>query len=336
MRRSIIVTGAGGFLGFHIAKSFLGRGYRLIALDNFSSGFRDHKKHLESLSEDCIFLEADACDSWDQILSPVPAEWLTSLQSVFHFASPASPPRYRALSLETLRVNSVGLQEALRLADLYGAHLIFASSSEVYGCPEVSPQSESYLGAANIWGPRSCYVEAKRFGESLIYHHNQRYGTCHGVVRIFNTYGPEMNPCDGRVIINLLLQALQDRPLTIYGKGLQTRSFCYIDDFLRALEIYANRKFSRPVNIGNDVEIQIIELAKWVKRITGKEYLELQFSEIPADDPQQRRPDISLAKELLSPWRPVTSLGEGLTTTYDWLRQICIDQTRSEWLKALA
>jgi nucleoside-diphosphate-sugar epimerase len=243
------------------------------------------------------------------------------LKYVFHFASPASPPHYQRLGLETMWVNSVGLSLAMTFADQVGARVIFSSTSEIYGDPEISPQPETYWGNVNTLGPRSCYDESKRFGESLIYTYNLKNKTQHGLVRIFNTYGPRMNPNDGRVIINFLVQAMKGEALTVYGSGQQTRSFCYVDDLIEGIMKYAESPLTEPVNIGNDHEFTILEAAETVKKIFSDKKLKIEFQALPKDDPKQRKPDLSKAKKLLAPWSPKVSLAEGLRHVIKWLEQ---------------
>lgn len=215
-------------------------------------------------------------------------KFASNLSHVFHFASPASPPHYQRIPLETLWVNSVGLKNSLQFADQFKARLTFASTSEVYGSPSVSPQPESYWGNVNSFGARSCYDEGKRFGEALIFSHNQVHNTQHGLVRIFNTYGPRMNPDDGRVIINFLVQALKGEDLSIYGAGQQTRSFCFVSDLIQGILKYSQTKLTEPVNLGNDQEFTILELATTIQLMFAEKNLKLNFHKLPADDPQQR------------------------------------------------
>ena len=319
--QTALVTGGCGFLGSHLTESLLKRGFRVVAVDNFCTGSRSNKTYLESLPQaahNLRIVEADVCRPWKEW---VPTDFTgKKAQWVFHFASPASPPHYQALGLETMWVNSRGLAESLAAADSLGARVVFSSTSEIYGDPAVTPQPESYRGNVNTWGPRACYDEAKRFGESLIYTHNLKYGTAHGAVRIFNTYGPRMNPADGRVVINLLLQALKGEALTVYGSGKQTRSFCYVDDLIAGILAFAASSHSGPMNIGNEREFTILELADKVQALFPGKKLEIQFKDLPKDDPTQRRPDISLAKKTLG-WQPHLDLESGLTRMLAWLKE---------------
>lgn len=315
-----LVTGGSGFIGSHLAEYFIRSNTPVICVDNFATGLPSNVHYLKGLNKNNLFtfIEADVCQdyqSWTKDLD------LNGLSHVFHFASPASPPHYQRLNLETMWVNSVGLNQCLLLADKYKARVTFASTSEVYGDPSVFPQNEEYWGNVNSFGERSCYDEAKRFGESLIFSHNQRHGTRHGLVRIFNTYGPRMNPNDGRVIINFLVQALQNQPLTVYGDGKQTRSFCFVDDLVAGITKYALSNITYPVNLGNDIEFSINELAVIVREIFQNQKLEIIYKDLPSDDPKQRRPDLRKAKELLKDWAPRVQLKEGLQHMIEWMRQ---------------
>ena len=312
---SVIVTGVAGFLGSHLAEFYLKNKFRVYGIDNFATGSRENVEYLQSLSKDFHFFELDVCQTWPKF------DGLENLKYVFHFASPASPPHYQKLALETLWVNSTGLNEAVKFADKHGgARVIFASTSEVYGDPAVSPQPESYWGNVNSFGERSCYDESKRFGEALIFSHNRRHGTRHGLVRIFNTYGPRMNPNDGRVVINFILQALKNEDLTVYGDGRQTRSFCYVTDLIDGISKYAASGLCVPVNLGNDREFTMLELAKIAISVTGSQS-KLSFHPLPSDDPKRRRPDLALAKSELN-WSPSVSLDDGVRLMSEWLKTI--------------
>lgn len=312
--KTALVTGAGGFLGSHLSEKLLREGWNVIAVDNFCTGLKSNRLFLESCSQskNLLFFESDITDNWN-FLDEVPAQWSSQLQLIFHFASPASPPHYQRLNLETIKANTVGLEKALQIATQYKARVIFASTSEIYGDPQVSPQSEDYWGFVNCYGERSCYDESKRLGETLIYNYNRRFQTQHGLVRIFNTYGPRMNPEDGRVVINFLLQAKNTGTLTMYGDGQQTRSFCYVDDLIDGIIRYAISNLTIPINIGNSNEFSIRELADIIQnRLFPDKKLQIQFLPLPKDDPQQRCPDLSKAYELLNGWSPKVSLEEGL------------------------
>jgi nucleoside-diphosphate-sugar epimerase len=223
--------------------------------------------------------------------------------------------------METLAANSVGLQNALNFADAVKAHLVFASTSEVYGASAHKQQSEEQWGCVNSYGPRSCYQEAKRFGEALIYSHNKRKGSKHGLVRIFNTYGPHMNPEDGRVVINFLIQARRKEALTVYGNGQQTRSFCYITDLIEGLNIYSKKSMATPVNLGNPEEMTVLALTEVIASLFPERQIEVAHKELPQEDPVQRCPDITRAFQLLDGWKPQVPLREGLKLMNAWLEE---------------
>lgn len=317
----VLITGGGGFLGSHLAEFYLGQGIHVICVDDFSTGLPSNRRYLENLKTAqgrFQFIEADVSRPWSLWTDQISFD-RKKISHVFHFASPASPPHYQRLSIETMWVNSIGLQEAMLFADASNGRVIFASTSEIYGDPEISPQPESYWGNVNTLGPRSCYDEAKRFGEALLYSHNQKYKTKHGLVRIFNTYGPRMNPTDGRVIINFLVQALRGEKLSIYGDGQQTRSFCYVDDLVAGIDRYSRTALIEPVNVGSETEFTILELAQTVQEIFQGKNLQIEHFELPKDDPKQRRPDLTKALSALAPWQPKISLKEGLQEMIAWL-----------------
>ena len=316
--KSAVVTGGAGFIGVHLVNRLYKGGFNVIVLDNLSTGTDSNRKQIESLGSAVQFILSDVSEKWEW-QSQVSADWLSNLQYVYHFASPASPNHYQRLSLETMKVNSQGLMHAIEFADHYNAKVIFSSTSEVYGDPGVSPQPESYWGNVNSFGPRSCYDEAKRFGEALIYSSNKRNNTRHGIIRIFNTYGPHMSPNDGRVIINFLKQGLQKEVLTVYGDGSQTRSFCYIDDLIEGIMKYSEKDLTDPLNIGNQEEYQIQEIAEKMQKIFAKTKLDICYLPLPEEDPKQRRPDLTKTLQLLSPWKPVVDLEEGISRTLKWL-----------------
>lgn len=323
----VLITGGGGFLGSHLAELYLSKKIPVICVDNFSTGLKSNRHYLESLPEAknfLTFLEKDVSQAWDSWSSNIKIP----ISHVLHFASPASPPHYQRLSFETMAVNTMGLMEAMKFADQKKARVVFASTSEIYGDPEISPQPESYWGHVNTLGPRSCYDEAKRFGETIIYSHNQKFQTRHGMVRIFNTYGPRMNPNDGRVIINFLVQALRGEKMSVYGSGKQTRSFCYVSDLIAGIMAYAETDLTEPVNIGNQKEFTILELIETVQEIFSDRKLELEFFDLPKDDPRQRCPDLTKAKSLLSPWQPQISLKQGLEKMTEWLRSENLSQVK--------
>lgn len=302
--KRVLITGAAGFIGSHLAEFYLKKNNLVTGIDNFSTGTKKNVERLSSYSQFCFF-QHDITQEWkdfDFLQQP--------FDLVFHLASPAAVNQYQVLSLETMWSNSVGLKHALEFATQKNARLIFSSTSEIYGSPSIHPQPENYWGEVNSFGERSCYDESKRFGETLIYSWNQRHKTQHGLVRIFNTYGPFMNPHDGRVIIQFLRQALANQSLTIYGQGKQTRSFCYIDDLILGLVAYANSNLTSPVNLGNDNEITIRQLAETLIQLFNSKS-KLAFMDLPQDDPPQRCPDLAVARQKLN-YHPKISLEEGL------------------------
>jgi dTDP-glucose 4,6-dehydratase len=309
--RKILVTGAAGFLGSHLCDSLLAKGNTVIGMDDLSTGSLANLAHL-SAEPRFSFREYDICQPFD----PGPVDY------VFNFASPASPPEYTRLGIETLRVGSAGTMNALEVARRYNAGFLHASTSEVYGDPEVHPQVESYWGNVNPIGPRSVYDEAKRFSEAVVmaYHRSHQVNT--HLVRIFNTYGPRLHANDGRVISNLMMQALRGEPLTIYGDGSQTRSFCYVSDLIDGITRLARSSEALPVNIGNPNEFTILECAREILAVTGSAS-PIHFKTLPQDDPTRRRPDITRARTLLG-WEPRVSLREGLELSLDYFRS-CLE-----------
>ena len=299
-----LVTGGSGFLGSHLCDELLARGHRVICVDNFDTGSLANIHHLRA--PEFTFLHTDVTQPFF-VEDPVDV--------VYHFASPASPIDYLRLPLHTLKVGSYGTHNALGLAKLHRARFLTASTSEVYGDPQVHPQPESYWGHVNPIGPRGVYDEAKRYAEALTMAYHRQQGVDTAIVRIFNTYGPRMRPHDGRAIPTFLRQALQDRPITVFGDGSQTRSFCYVSDLIDGIIRLAESGYHDPVNIGNPNEFTLLELARTVIEVTGSRS-EIVFEALPTDDPQVRQPDISLARELLG-WEPTVALREGLRRTLD-------------------
>ncbi len=299
----LVVLGGGGFLGSHLCDQLLARGDQVVCVDDFSTGRRTNVAHLHD-RPGFTLVEAD-------ITRSLPIDG--AVNGVFNLASPASPPDYLARPLETLAVGSEGTRRSLELARRHGARYLLASTSEVYGDPEVHPQTESYWGHVNSVGPRSVYDEAKRFAEALTMAHHRQLGTDVTIVRIFNTYGPRLRPDDGRVVSNFLVQALQGEPLTVYGDGSQTRSLCYVDDEVRGLIALFDSDLTGPVNIGNPDEYTVLELAQTVVDLLGSASPIVHLP-LPVDDPTRRRPDISLARTALG-WEPTTGLQEGLART---------------------
>jgi nucleoside-diphosphate-sugar epimerase len=310
-----VVSGGAGFIGSHLCELLVGRGWKVIAIDNFLTGRRSNIAALER-SDSFEIVEAD-------VSKPLPEQVLDSpADVVFHLASPASPGKspysYMSLPFETLRAGSCGTWTLLDYAKARRAVFVLASTSEVYGDPEVSPQPESYWGNVNPVGPRAVYDEAKRFAEALSSAYAREFGLDVKIARIFNTYGPKMRPDDGRVVSNMVVQALTGRPLTVYGDGSQTRSFCYIDDMVKGLVRLAESDLNGPCNLGNPSEFRIIELAELVRQLVP-DAPEITYEPLPPDDPKQRRPDISLAKERLG-WEPKVPLAEGLKKTIEWYK----------------
>jgi dTDP-glucose 4,6-dehydratase len=299
-----LVTGGAGFLGSHLCDELLRRAHRVICVDNFETGSLENIEHIRS--DQFVYRQIDIIEPYF-IDEPV--------DFVYHFASPASPIDYLRLPLHTLKVGSYGTHHTLGLAKKHRARFLTSSTSEVYGDPQVHPQPESYWGHVNPIGPRGVYDEAKRYAEALTMAYHRQQGVDTAIVRIFNTYGPRMRPHDGRAIPTFLRQALQDRPITVFGDGSQTRSFCYVDDLIRGIIALSESGYHDPVNIGNPNEFTLLELAKAVVEITGSRS-EIVYEALPTDDPQVRQPDISLAHEILS-WEPEIDLREGLRRTID-------------------
>jgi dTDP-glucose 4,6-dehydratase len=299
-----VVTGGAGFLGSHLCEELLARGYRVICVDSLETGSLQNVEHLRG--ESFLFLNHDITRHLE-VAEPVDV--------VYHLASPASPIDYLRLPLLTLKVGSQGTHNALGLAKWKRARFLLASTSEVYGDPLVHPQPETYWGNVNPIGPRGVYDEAKRYAEALTmaYHRQQGVDTC--IVRIFNTYGPRMRPNDGRAIPTFLRQAQANEPLTVFGDGSQTRSFCYVDDLIRGLISLADSGEHLPVNIGNPAEYTLLELAQHVLQITGSAS-EIVYEALPVDDPKVRQPDITRARQLLG-WEPEVDLEDGLRRTLE-------------------
>ena len=305
----IVVLGASGFLGSHLCDELIARGDDVVGIDDLSSSTGANLKALESEPR-FTFLKGDIAEG-------IPVRG--TVDAVLNFASPASPPRYLDMPIQTLRTGSQGTDNALRFALENNARFIMASTSEVYGDPTISPQVETYWGNVNSIGERSCYDEAKRYAEALCMAYWREYQANIGIVRIFNTYGPRLDPTDGRVVSNFVCQALQGQNLTVYGDGSQTRSFCYVDDEIRGILALLDSNERGPINIGNPVEFTMLELAELVLELTGSQS-QLVYEALPADDPLQRCPDITLARQLLN-WEPTVELREGLRHTIDWFQK---------------
>jgi dTDP-glucose 4,6-dehydratase len=307
----VLVTGASGFLGSHLTDRLIGEGHSVLGVDNLSTGDLGNIAHLKDEPR-FTFEERDICQPFDP----------GKVDAVYNMASPASPPEYLKLAIETLRVGSVGTENTLEIAQKYGAAFLHASTSECYGDPLEHPQTESYWGNVNPVGPRSVYDEAKRYAEALTMAYHRSRGVNTHLVRIFNTYGPRLHPSDGRVISNFMMQALRGEPLTIYGDGQQTRSFCFVADLIEGILRLSRSDEHMPTNIGNPVEFTILECAQTIlevtEEVTGKRS-ELRFEPLPQDDPTRRRPDISKAKRILD-WEPKVSLKEGLKLSLEFFQ----------------
>jgi dTDP-glucose 4,6-dehydratase len=304
----VVVTGGAGFLGSHLCTRLVEDGHDVVCMDNFLTGMPDNVAHLLE-KPGFRLVRADVTD-YVHVSGEV--------DMVLHFASPASPIDYLELPIETMKVGSIGTLHALGLAKHFDARFVLASTSETYGDPKVHPQTEDYWGHVNPVGPRGVYDEAKRFGEALTMAYHRTHGVNAGIIRIFNTFGPRMRPNDGRAIPNFIRQALRGDPITVAGDGSQTRSVCYVDDLVDGILRFADTKHSGPMNIGNPSEISMLDLATWIRDLTGSSS-EITFIDRPVDDPGVRRPDITLATETLG-WAPVVPVEVGLLRTIDWFR----------------
>jgi dTDP-glucose 4,6-dehydratase len=300
-----LVTGGAGFLGSHLCDELLARGHRVICADNLETGSLANIEHIRD-PDQFVHVGVDIIEPYF-IEEPV--------EFVYHLASPASPIDYLRLPLHTLKVGSYGTHHTLGLAKAKRARFLLASTSEVYGDPQEHPQSEGYWGHVNPIGPRGVYDEAKRYAEALTMAYHRQQGVDTAIVRIFNTYGSRMRPYDGRAVPTFLRQALANRPVTLFGDGRQTRSFCYVTDLMRGIIALAESGYHDPVNLGNPDEFSLLELAEIVKELTGSSS-EIVYEALPVDDPKQRRPDITLARELLD-WSPEVPLREGLERTIE-------------------
>jgi nucleoside-diphosphate-sugar epimerase len=309
-----LVAGAAGFLGSHLCDRLRRDRIEVVGLDNLYTGSRDNIMHLEG-DPGFSFFEHD-------ITRPLDADIAGPLDVIFNMACPASPRAYQRDPLFTLETNYVGTRNLLELAREHGATILQASTSEVYGDPTIHPQVESYWGNVNCFGVRGCYEEGKRVAETLMLEHARRYGVRIKVVRIFNTYGPRMDPEDGRIISTFIVQALRGEPITIFGDGNQTRSFCYVDDLVGGLVKMAATEpsFTGPVNLGSPAEFTVLEIASLIKKMTGSASA-IVFKTLPPDDPTKRKPDISLAEARLG-WRPRVPLEDGAARTIDYFRGI--------------
>ncbi len=306
----VLITGAAGFLGSHLCDRFLREGHEVVGLDNFITGHPDNIAHLTG-NERFSFLRHNISE-YTYVAGP--------LDGVLHFASPASPIDYLELPIQTLKVGSLGTHNALGIAKAKGARFFLASTSEVYGDPLVHPQVESYWGNVNPIGPRGVYDEAKRFAEAITMAYHRFHGLDTRIVRIFNTYGPRMRPRDGRVVSNFIVQALNGEPITIYGDGSQTRSFCYVDDEVEGLYQLFLKGDANPCNIGNPDEYTVKQLAEIVVELTGSK-APIAFEPLPEDDPKVRKPDITRARTMLG-WTPVVDVRTGVQRTIDYFRTL--------------
>jgi dTDP-glucose 4,6-dehydratase len=306
----VLITGAAGFLGSHLADRFLAEGHHVVGMDNFITGHKDNIAHLEA-NPHWAFVRHDV-SRFISVEGP--------LEGVLHFASPASPIDYLELPIQTLKVGSLGTHNALGLARVKGARFILASTSEVYGDPQVHPQPESYWGHVNPVGPRGVYDEAKRFAEAITMAYHRYHQLDTRIVRIFNTYGPRMRPGDGRVVSNFVVQALRGEPLTLYGEGQQTRSFCYVSDMVEGIYRLFLSRDPEPTNIGNPREFTVRQLAEQVLALTGSRST-IERRPLPTDDPKVRQPDITRARALLG-WEPTVELTDGLTRTIAHFRAL--------------
>ncbi|MBI5208347.1 MAG: SDR family oxidoreductase [Elusimicrobia bacterium] len=304
----LLITGGAGFLGSHLAEHFLGQGHQVLVLDNFITGSFNNIKALMP-HPDFAFIKQDVTDYIE-----VPGR----LDAVFHFASPASPVDYAQYPIQTLKAGALGTHKTLGLAKDKKAIYVLASTSEVYGDPLVSPQPESYWGNVNPIGPRGVYDEAKRFAEAMAMAYQRTHKVRVRIARIFNTYGPRMRKNDGRAVPNFITQALAGKPITVYGRGRQTRSLCFVSDLVRGLDLLLHSDLATPVNIGNPDEHSIVAIARLIKKLTGSRS-RIAFKPLPVDDPKVRRPDITLAVRKLR-WKPAIPLEEGLKRTIDYFR----------------
>jgi len=311
--KTILVTGGTGFIGSHLCEKLLNQGHRVLCLDNNFSGCMENIQHLRH-HPNLEFIRHD-------VVEPIRLE----VHEIFHLACPASPKDYQLNPIKTIKTNVLGTLNMLGLAKRVKAKILLTSTSEVYGDPTVSPQSETYWGNVNPIGIRSCYDEGKRVAETLMMEYHHHCGVQTRIARIFNTYGPRLHENDGRVISNFIVQALKNEPITLYGDGSQTRSFCYVDDQVNGLLALMNSNYSMPVNIGNPHEISIHEIAQRILHLTRSESI-LTHKPLPSDDPTQRCPDITLARSILN-WEPVVDLEEGLKRTIDYFQNRILSTT---------
>jgi len=304
----ILVTGASGFLGSHFAEKYLDKGHEILAVDNFFTGNRANIRHLMGNP------------NFELLRHDVTQPLIVEVDAIANFACPASPVQYQKFPVQTIKTSILGITNMLGLAKRLNIKIMQASTSEVYGDPSISPQTETYWGNVNPIGIRACYDEGKRVAETIMFDYNRQYGTKIKIARIFNTYGPRMSLDDGRVVTNFVGQALRNQPITIYGDGLQTRSFCFVDDLINGLSALfdSNEDVKGPINIGNPREFTMLELATLVIKLTNSKS-EITFVALPQDDPRQRKPDITVAKNILG-WEPQIQLENGLIKTIEYLQ----------------
>lgn len=306
MKKRVLVTGGAGFLGSHLCERLVAQGHEVFCVDNLYTGSKQNIAHLG-----LTFIEHDVCQPLD-----IPVD------EIFNLACPASPPHYQRDPIQTTKTSVLGAMNLLELARKYGAKIFQASTSEVYGDPHVHPQTESYWGNVNPIGIRSCYDEGKRCAETLFVDYHRAYQIPIKIGRIFNTYGPRMDPKDGRVVSNFIMQALMGEPLTIHGDGTQTRSFCYVDDLIEVILLLMASPHTGPINIGNPTEFTVLELAEQVIALTNSKST-ISFKPLPSDDPMQRRPDITKARTLLG-WEPKIELRQGLQSTIEYFARLAL------------
>ncbi|RCK81757.1 MAG: dTDP-glucose 4,6-dehydratase [Candidatus Ozemobacter sibiricus] len=305
----IVVSGGAGFIGSHLTDRLLAEGHRVVVIDNFITGSRNNLSQHEG-NDRLVIIEHDISK---------PIYLAEKVDRIYHLASPASPIDYQKLPIQTLKVGALGTHNMLGIARHHKARILLASTSEVYGDPEVHPQVESYWGNVNPVGPRGCYDEAKRFAEALMVAYRNAHAVDIRIIRIFNTYGPRMRLNDGRVVPAFISQALRGEPLTLFGDGSQTRSFCYVSDLVEGIVAAMERGDQNPINLGNPAEITIRQFAETIRRLAGST-VPLVERPLPQDDPRRRRPDITRARTLLG-WEPTTSLEEGLRKTLEWAKE---------------
>ena len=304
----ILVTGAAGFLGSHFSDKYLAQGHEILAVDNFFTGNRKNIRHLMDNA------------NFEMLRHDITQPLIVEVDAIANFACPASPIQYQKFPVQTIKTSILGITNMLGLAKRLNIKIMQASTSEVYGDPSISPQTESYWGNVNPIGIRACYDEGKRVAETIMFDYQRQYGTKIKVARIFNTYGPRMSLDDGRVVTNFVGQALRNQPITIYGDGMQTRSFCFVDDLINGLSALfdSSDDVTGPINIGNPREFTMVELANLVVKMTNSNS-KIEFVALPQDDPRQRKPDISVAKSVLG-WEPKVDLESGLLKTIEYLQ----------------